>query len=286
MMEASMKATGVDESPVCADLHELLDREAARINRPEFIADDPVQFPRRFESLPDIEIAGLLSAIMAWGNRKMICRDADRMLALMDHDPHAYVMERGYEELPDDLNIHRTLFGRHVKHLLRGLRRVYADYGSLDAFSAAVGAGRDESPAWLLVERLNALLADENGGTPPERTLPANLRTTALKRVNMALRWWVRDDGIVDMGVWKSIPKSKLYIPLDVHVGNTARDLGLLTRKAADRRSVEELTARLREMRPDDPVYYDYALFGLGIEAKGEPKEKISGGEALKTLTI
>ena len=227
-----------------------------------------MQFPRRFESLPDIEIAGLLSAIMAWGNRRMICRDADRMLALMDHDPHRYVMDRGYEDLPDDLNIHRTLFGRHVKHLLRGLRRVYADYGSIDAFAKAIGAGDSEAPAWMLVEQLNRILADENGGTRPERTLPANLRTTALKRVNMALRWFVRDDGIVDMGVWKSIPKSKLFIPLDVHVGNTARDLGLLTRKGADRRAVEEITGHLRTMRPDDPVIYDYALFGLGIEAK------------------
>lgn len=269
MAQASPILTSVSE----ADLRELLDREATRINRPEFIADDPVQFPRRFESLPDIEIAGLLSAIMAWGNRRMICRDADRMLALMGHDPHNYVMDRGYEDLPDDLNIHRTLFGRHVKHLLRGLRRVYKDYGSIDAFAAAIGAGDNEAPAWYLVECLNRILSDENDGTPPERTLPANLRTTALKRVNMALRWFVRDDGIVDMGVWKSIPKSKLYIPLDVHVGNTARDLGLLTRKQADRRAVEEITSRLREMRPEDPVIYDYALFGLGIEAKNAQKE-------------
>lgn len=269
MAQASPILTSVSE----ADLRELLDREATRINRPEFIADDPVQFPRRFESLPDIEIAGLLSAIMAWGNRRMICRDADRMLALMGHDPLNYVMDRGYEDLPDDLNIHRTLFGRHVKHLLRGLRRVYKDYGSIDAFAAAIGAGDNEAPAWYLVECLNRILSDENDGTPPERTLPANLRTTALKRVNMALRWFVRDDGIVDMGVWKSIPKSKLYIPLDVHVGNTARDLGLLTRKQADRRAVEEITSRLREMRPEDPVIYDYALFGLGIEAKNAQKE-------------
>jgi uncharacterized protein (TIGR02757 family) len=86
-----------------------------------------------------------------------------------------------------------------------------------------------------------------------------------LKRINMALRWLVRDDGIVDMGVWQSIPKSKLYIPLDVHVGNTARDLGLITRKANDRKTVVELTGILRTLRPDDPVYYDYALFGIGV---------------------
>ncbi|MDE7161046.1 MAG: TIGR02757 family protein [Muribaculaceae bacterium] len=248
------------------DLKDLLDSEATRINSPAFIADDPVQFPRRFESLPDIEIAALLSAIIAWGNRKMICRDADRLLSLMDNRPLDYVLDRGYEDLPDGLNIHRTLFSQHLRHLLRGLREVYTRYGSLDAFAAAMGCGDSKAPAWLLVERLNALCADANGGISCTRTLPGNMKTTALKRVNMALRWLVRDDGIVDMGVWKSIPKSRLYIPLDVHVGNTARELGLLDRKAADRRSTEIITDALRKFRPDDPVFYDYALFGLGIE--------------------
>ncbi len=250
------------------DLKDLLDREATRINSPAFIADDPVQFPRRFESLPDIEIAALLSAIIAWGNRRMICRDADRLLGLMDHQPYKYVMDRGYENLPEGLNIHRTLFSQHLSHLLRGLREVYARYGSLDAFAAAIGCSDDEAPAWLLVDRLNRICADANGGTGCTRALPGNMKTTALKRVNMALRWLVRDDGIVDIGVWKSIPKSRLYIPLDVHVGNTARDLGLLDRKAADRRSVELITGALRKFRPDDPVFYDYALFGIGVENK------------------
>ena len=105
----------------------------------------------------------------------------------------------------------------------------------------------------------------ENGGAADSRCLPVNLKNSALKRVNMALRWLVRDDGIVDMGIWKSIPKSKLFIPLDVHVGNTARNLGLLSRKSNDRKSVEELTDTLRILRPDDPVFYDYALFGIGV---------------------
>ena len=107
-----------------------------------------------------------------------------------------------------------------------------------------------------------------NGGVPVQRCLPHDLQHTALKRLNMALRWFVRDDGIVDMGVWKSIPKSKLFIPLDVHVGNVARDLGLLHRKANDRKSVEALTTKLKEWRPDDPALYDFALFGIGVTAK------------------
>ena len=246
----------------------FLDREVDRINTVEFIAGDPVQFPRRFERIEDIEIAALLSATIAWGNRKMICNNCGKMLALMDNAPMDYVRDEAYEELPDGLNIHRTFFARNFKYMLRGLRRVYTRYGSLDAFAAAHNAGASEMPAWALVERLQEVMRQANGGHDDSRCFPTNLATTALKRVNMALRWLVRDDGIVDIGVWKSIPKERLFIPLDVHVAQTARSLGMLTRKGNDRRAVAELTAVLRLMRPDDPVAYDFALFGLGIGDK------------------
>lgn len=254
------------------EIKELLDFEAARINNVDFIENDPVQFPHRFTKLQDIEIAGLLSAIIAWGNRKMICRDAERMLALMDNEPYAYVMEEGYEDLNPDMNLHRTFFGRHFQYFLRGMHRIFKDFGSLDAFSASIRAGEDDFPAWKLVGEMQKVMCDVNGGATCSQCLPVNLDQTALKRINMALRWFVRDDGIVDMGVWSSIPKSKLFIPLDVHVGNVSRDLGLLKRKANDRKSVEQLTAVLREMRPDDPCIYDYALFGIGVTAKDKVK--------------
>lgn len=250
------------------EIADLLDYEAERINREEFIGDDPVQFPRRFERLQDVEITGLLSAIIAWGNRKMICRDAERMLTLMEQEPYHYVMDEGYEDLDSDMNLHRTFFGRHFKYFLRGLHRIYKDYGSLDAFSTSVKAGEDDFPAWKLVEEMQKVMCDVNGGETCSQCLPVNLSQTALKRINMALRWFVRDDGIVDIGCWKSIPVSKLYIPLDVHVGNVSRELGLLTRKANDRKSVEQLTSVLRTLRPEDPAIYDFALFGVGIEGK------------------
>ena len=223
------------------DTASLLVSEANRINRPEFIELDPVQFPRMFSELRDVEIAAFLTAIISWGKRSMILRDANRMLALMSHEPYKYVMEQGYEDLDPTLNIHRK-------------------------FCAATGAAATEAPAWKLIEEISRITCDANGGEACARCLPTNLRTTALKRVNMALRWLVRDDGIVDMGVWKSIPKSRLFIPLDVHVGNTARGLGLLDRKANDRKSVEQLTASMREICPEDPVLLDYALFGIGVE--------------------
>ena len=247
------------------ELHELLDTEAARINSPAFIGEDPVQFPRRFSSLQDIEIAALLSATIAWGNRKMICRDCDKMLTLMDHEPHAYVMDEGYEDLPPELNIHRTFFARNLQHYLHGLRAIYARHGSLLEFARAEKIASSEAPAWKLVEGINREIAAANGGVADSRCLPQNLKTTALKRVNMALRWLVRDDGIVDMGVWDVITPAQLFIPLDVHVGDVSRELGLVTRKANDRRTVDELTSRLRRFRPDDPVIYDFALFGIGM---------------------
>lgn len=250
------------------EMKDFLDEQAARINRPEFIGEDPVQFPRRFEDLRDIEIVAFLASMIAWGKRTMICRNAEKILMLMGHDPYNYVMDEGYLDLNPDMNIHRTFFARDLRHFLTGLREIYRRYGSIDAFSTSINAADSDAPAWKLVEEMQKIITDANGGVPAKRGLPNNLKTTALKRVNMALRWLVRDDGIVDMGVWKSIPKSKLFIPLDVHVGNTARDLGLLTRKQDDRKAVEELTSKLCEYRPEDPCYYDYALFGIGIEGK------------------
>lgn len=248
-----------------SDIIELLDSEATRINRPEFIANDPVQFPRRFSDSRDIEIAAFLSAIIAWGKRSMICRDAEKMLALMDHQPYRYTIEEGYLDLDPDLNIHRTFFARNMIHFLKGIRRIMLDYGSIDAFGDAKKVASDPTPSWRLVEEMQKVMIAENDGVADSRALPVNIDKSALKRVNMALRWLVRDDGIVDMGIWKSIPKSKLFIPLDVHVGNTARNLNLLSRKANDKKSVEFLTDTLRQFRPDDPVFYDYALFGIGV---------------------
>ncbi len=249
---------------ISPDIAALLEQEAQRINRPEFIADDPVQFPRRFDKLQDIEIASLLSSTIAWGRRSMICRDADRMLALMGHDPYSYVMEQAYEDLPD-CNIHRTFFASDLRHYLRGLHLIYSRYGSLQEFARHHHVELTEAPAWALAEAINGALSEANNGVSDSRCLPLNLRTTALKRLNMALRWLVRNDGIVDLGVWDVISPSQLYIPLDVHVGNTARSLGLVTRKANDRRTATELTEAMRTLNPADPALYDYALFGIGV---------------------
>ena len=249
-------------------LHDFLDREAQRINNVEFIVNDPVQFPRRFTALQDIEIVSFLAATIAWGKRKMICDNCEKMLAIMENAPLQYVESGDYELLPDKMNIHRTFFARDFKHMLRGLKRVYERYGSLNDFAKKHHVGDYETPAWKLVELLNCEFSEANNGCVNSRCMPTKLDNTALKRVNMALRWLVRDDGIVDMGVWSAIKPSQLYIPLDVHVGDTARALGLVTRRANDKKTALELTDILRRMCPTDPVIYDFALFGIGIGDK------------------
>ncbi len=146
------------------DIHRLLDEQVVRINRPEFIDDDPVQFPRRFSDLRDIEVAAFLSASIAWGNRKMICRDADRILGIMENSPYRYVMDGEFEELDDRMNLHRTFFARDLKYYLRGLRKIYSNHSSLDAFAGAVGAGESEMPSWTFADALGMMRAEANDG--------------------------------------------------------------------------------------------------------------------------
>ena len=246
-------------------LKAYLDRMAWQINRVDFIADDPVQFARRFERQQDIEIASLLCSTIAWGRRSMICRNCDKMLALMHNEPYDYVREGEFERLDDRVNIHRTFFTEDLKYYLRGLQRVYSRYSTLETFAVEHQIARSETPAWELVRCLSQELKDANGGATNSRCLPTNLESTALKRVNMALRWLVRNDGIVDMGVWSVLKPCQLFVPLDVHVGNTARGLGMIERRANDRKTVLMLTDVLRSMRPEDPVVYDFALFGIGV---------------------
>ncbi|MDE7407991.1 MAG: DUF2400 domain-containing protein, partial [Muribaculaceae bacterium] len=137
------------------ELKALLDSEAERINSVDFIASDPVQFPRRFTDKRDIEIAALLCSSIAWGNRRMICRDCDRMLELMDNMPYSFMMEGAYEAMDPDMNLHRTFFARNLQHFMRGLRSIYERYGTLDDFCRASGAADAELAPWVLADAIN-----------------------------------------------------------------------------------------------------------------------------------
>lgn len=244
-----------------------LDDLVARYNVADFVASDPVQFPRRFADKRDVEISSLLTSTIAWGRRPMILNNAEKIHTMLGGEPFRFVTEGDIDAIGEE-NVHRTFFGRHLRYYLRGLRELYVRYGSLEDFAVAIGAQHEAAPAWKIAAELGALLADANAACPldgPNRCLPAKVDTSALKRFNMALRWLVRNDGIVDLGVWEAVKPSQLYIPLDVHSGNVARTLGLLDRKQNDRRAVDELTANLRALDPDDPTRYDFALFGAGV---------------------
>jgi len=243
-------------------LKEFLDGQAALMNTADFIKDDPVQFPRRYTKLQDIEIVAFLVATIAWGKRAMILRSAERMLKKLGENPYEFVMNGDYQQLGNK-NVHRTFFEHDLKFMLQGFRHFYRTYRSMDDFMATC-ATIDRTPQ-KLVETLRRFACEAAGENGNPRCYATNLKQSALKRVNLALRWLVRNDGIVDLGVWKSLKSSELYIPLDIHVGNVARKLGLLNRKQNDWKAVEELTAVLRSFNPQDPVIYDFALFGIGI---------------------
>ena len=250
------------------ELKQRLDELAEKYNSPEYFTGDPIIFPKRFSDKRDIEISAFVTSVIAWGRRPMILRNAERIHQLMSNEPYRFVMEGDIEAIGED-NLHRTFFGRHLRYMLRGLRAIYEKSASLETFAVKTGATDAAAPSWHLAENINRIMADENRLctqplTGPSRCLPDDAAKSALKRFNMALRWLVRNDGKVDIGIWEALKPSQLFIPLDVHAARTARTLGLLQRKANDRRAVEELTENLRKYRPCDPAVYDFALFGAG----------------------
>ena len=232
-----------------------------KICTPDFIAADPVQFPRRYTKREDIEIAAFLSATIAWGRRDMIIRSAQKMFALMGPSPYAFVMSGDYKKLKKN-NIHRTFFENDLKYFCKGLERCYVKYGNLEKMFAS------SSCIWEGIAAFREETAGANAGQYSRHVSDPGTEDengSACKKLNLALRWLVRE-GPVDLRLWKKIKPSALYIPLDVHVARTARKLRLLQRKSNDKKAVIALTEKLREFDPQDPVKYDFALFGIGIE--------------------
>ena len=240
----------------------LLDDKVAQYNCREFIANDPVSFPHSFDRREDVEVVALLASVIAWGNRKMILRSGNRMFnEIMHSRPFEYIMSGEWESLEDRMNIHRTFFAFDFKYICRGLQSVFMKYGSMEPLFSGCST-------WEGIENMRSEFAAVNSGASTRHiSNPLHAKgkpASACKRMHMMLRWLCRKDGIVDLGIWDSIHPSQLMIPLDVHVARTARLLGLIKRKQNDRNTVEELTAKLREFSPDDPVRYDFALFGVG----------------------
>jgi len=247
------------------EVKRLLDQKYEFYDAPGFIKTDPVSIPHGFDRKEDIEIAGLFSALIAWGNRKAILNSAALMMQWMDHAPYEFTVNASAIEFRRfEKFVYRTFNGDDMIFLLHALRRVYKELGGLEEVATGFFEKTGEIKQVIIGIR-NALLAVEHLKRS-EKHLANPEKGSAAKRFNMFLRWMIREDTKgVDFGLWKQIPASALMCPLDVHSGNVARKLGLLTRKQNDWKAVEELTLVLRQMDGRDPVKYDYALFGMGV---------------------
>ncbi len=247
------------------EVRELLERLHDRYNRPDFIPDDPIAIPHRYADRADREVAGFLSATIAWGNRKSIVRSGHRLMRCMDDAPADFVRNASGRELEGLATfVHRTFNGRDLRDFIMALRRLDALYGGIGAFFESRYEATGDLAAVLGEFRREFFAAEHDPHC--EKHVSCVERGAACKRLCMYLRWMVRRDGRgVDFGDWSRIPMSALRIPLDVHVGETARLLGLLARRQNDWRAVELLTAELRSADPNDPVRFDFALFGAGM---------------------
>jgi uncharacterized protein (TIGR02757 family) len=251
-----------------SELKSFLDEKYDRFNVSAFIDDDPVSIPHRYTSKADVEIAAFLSATISWGNRKSIIKSASRMMELMDDAPHQFVMHHTARDLKSLTGfVHRTFNAEDLADFIRALKSLYTEQPSMEHFFAeTIAAHGHTAPA---ISAFKQRFFSVPHAARSEKHVSDPMSGSSAKRINMFLRWMVRaDKNMVDFGIWNNISPAYLSIPLDVHSGNVARQLGMLTRKQNDSRAVEELDTVLRKLDPVDPVKYDYALFGLGAIEK------------------
>jgi len=250
------------------DLRSFLEAKVEEVNQPGFIPNDPITIPHNYQKKQDVEIAGLIAAVFAWGQRKTIINKSKEFLALMGNEPHRFVLE--YKEVdlePFQHFKHRTFNGTDALYFLHFFRWFYSKHDSLERAFVPKGKLLDMEKGLIHFFNLFFSLPDH-----PKRTykhIPTPTRKSACKRLNMFLRWMVRKDNKgVDFGIWDTIKPFQLICPCDLHVDRVARKLGLITRKQTDWQTAMQLTEALRKLDPEDPVKYDFALFGLGVEEK------------------
>ncbi|MFA9289655.1 MAG: TIGR02757 family protein [Solirubrobacteraceae bacterium] len=245
------------------DLKEFLDEKLLVYNVPDFIASDPIQIPHRFTLKEDKEIASFLVSIMAWGKRSIIINKGNELMAMMDEAPFDFVMNHTPKEL-QQLNKfkHRTLIADDFTFFIKSLQNIYKNKNGLESL---FHIKPEEENAFYALQRFRKVFFEIPHKPRSGKHIGDTAKKSAAKRLNMFLRWMVRDDKKVDIGIWKSIPKSKLSCPLDVHSGRVGRMLGLINSTQNNWKTVEELDGNLREMNAKDPVIYDFALFGIGL---------------------
>ncbi|AIG29530.1 hypothetical protein IA01_03165 [Flavobacterium psychrophilum] len=250
-----------------SELQSFLDEKVILYNNLNFIESDPIQIPHLFSLKEDIEIAGFLSATIAWGNRKMIINNSHKMMQLMGNSPYDFVLSHNENQL-ESLNkfVHRTFNGQDFAQFIKSLQHIYTNHNGLEAVFAK-NATKDSMQK--SISEFKKIFFENNHLPRTQKHISDPISGSAAKRINMFLRWMVRQDTHgVDFGLWKTISSSALSCPLDVHSGNVARKLQLLLRKQNDAKAVYELDTNLRLLDPNDPVKYDFALFGLGVFEK------------------
>ena len=240
------------------EIKEYLDFKSQQYNTTKFIETDPIQIPHLFSRKEDIEIIGFLISTIAWGNRKSIINSGNKILKIMNYSPYEFIMNYS----PKPLNFtHRTFNSIDLDFFFRSLQNIYLNHGGLEkSFS-------NDSEFTSIKEKIikfrNIFLETEHEKRSKKHISNPQKNSTA-KRINMFLRWMVRNDSTgVDFGIWKSIKTSELYIPLDIHTSKAARSLGLIKRKSNDWKALDELMQNLRLFDSEDPVKYDFALFGI-----------------------
>ncbi|THD33811.1 MAG: TIGR02757 family protein [Flavobacterium johnsoniae] len=246
------------------ELKAFLNEKVELYNNPDFIESDPIQIPHAFSIKEDIEIAGFLSSIIAWGNRKMIINNSKKMMELMGNSPYDFIMTHQDYQLERLENfVHRTFNGQDFISFIKALQNIYINHSGLETvfLKNQKGDSMQES-----IHEFKKIFFEIEHLQRTQKHISDPLNNSAAKRINMFLRWMVRQDKKgVDFGIWKTISPSALSCPLDVHSGNVARKLGLLHRKQNDAKALAELDLQLRKLDPSDPVKYDFALFGLGV---------------------
>lgn len=245
------------------ELKEYLNFKADQYNNPNFIESDPIQIPHRFSLKEDIEISGFLVSTIAWGNRKMIINSATKMMDVMGNSPYDFVMNATNNQIEDiEKVVHRTFNTDDFKFFVRSLKNIFTNHNGLEN----VFCQNNELVLQHRISNFKKVFFEIDHLSRTTKHISDPQKGSSSKRINMFLRWMVRNDNKgVDFGLWKSISPSELSCPLDVHSGNVARALGILNRKQNDAKALQELDEALRKFDSNDPVKYDFALFGLGV---------------------
>ena len=251
-------------------LKDFLDQKVTQYNQPGFIELDPVSIPHRFSIKQDIEIAGFFAATLAWGQRKTIINKCLQLMEMMDNSPYQFMLHHKESDLKPFLNFkHRTFNDLDTLYFIQFFSAFYKEKESLES-AFTIGWNEEEDIMSVLLKNFHKyFFQDPFAPSRTKKHVATPDRNSACKRLNMFLRWMVRkDEKGVDFGIWDTIRPYQLICPCDLHVDRVGRKLGLITRKQTDWWTAVELTRRLREFDPIDPVKYDFALFGLGVEEK------------------